>query len=139
MARSPHGLACATAPATGGAPARTYPGHRPTAWSPLHELLDAQVERSPDEAVVRVAGELDIASAPKLAQLLLGDCRGAERVVLELGPVRFIDAHSVRMLLDVRETLASFGSRLTVREVSCQVHKVLSICGVLDVLTTPDS
>lgn len=103
-------------------------------WSRLHEILEAEVEQLPDEAVVRVAGELDLASSPELARLLISAGGGAKVVALDLGPVSFIDASAVGMLVRVRERLRSRGCRLTVCDFSSQVRRVLSICDLLDVL-----
>lgn len=138
MARPPDHLACGTSPDIAGSPACTLPERPPARWARLHELLRAEVETSPDEAIVRVAGELDVASAPKLAELLLGGCGDAKRVVVDLSLLSFIDASAVRALLGVREMLESFGNRLMVRNPSTQVQRVLSICGVLDALTGRD-
>ncbi len=104
-------------------------------WSRLHGYLEAEVEHLPDEVVVRVAGELDLASSPELAALLIEDCSDAKQVVLDLRLIGFIDAAAVGVLMSVREMLQWFGSRLTVSDASRQVRRVLSICDLLDVLT----
>lgn len=139
MACPPERLAHEARPDLTAAPSRPPLVRPPLPWSRLHELLEAQVETSPDETIVRVAGELDIASAPKLAELLVGDCGGTKRVLLDLSGVRFIDAYTIRVLLGARDMLESFGSRLTVLDISGQVRRVLSLCDMLDVLVGTES
>jgi anti-anti-sigma factor len=67
-----------------------------------------------DEVGVIAAGELDIATAPALAQEA-GDVQAAgfRHVVIDLHQVDFIDSTGLRMLLDLRAELERNGGRLT--------------------------
>ena len=49
-------------------------------------------------AIVRVEGELDLATAPELENLLAGVNLG-ERLVIDLSPCTFLDSSAVRVLI----------------------------------------
>src|SRR5688500_18396186 len=63
-------------------------------------VLTVRVERRGKELVVRVSGDLDIASAKRLDdELLRAISSDASAVALDLGGVSFIDSTGLRILL----------------------------------------
>lgn len=64
------------------------------------QLLEVQSERDGNRVRVRVAGEIDLATAPQLATRCRQHmAREVERVELDLRAVGFIDSTGVRLLL----------------------------------------
>lgn len=78
--------------------------------------------------VVKVAGELDLASAPQLSDALADP--GGERtqpVVLDLSAVSFIDSSALRALLLAGRQLADAGRTLQIGPRSEAVSRVLEV------------
>jgi anti-anti-sigma factor len=80
--------------------------------------------------VVRVSGEIDIASAPKLREELLGVMRrhGA-RLALDLG-VSFMDCSGINVLLAARRRARLEGGWVHVARASRRARKVLMLTGL---------
>jgi anti-sigma B factor antagonist len=82
--------------------------------------------------LVRVDGELDIATAPDLEAVLLRPRPPGERVVLDLGALRFIDSTGLRVLLRARVAAREGRWELFVRNVPANVRRLFTIAGVQD-------
>ncbi|WP_191247607.1 STAS domain-containing protein [Amycolatopsis deserti] len=93
--------------------------------TPLTErLLDLAVEYRSGASVVRATGEIDLCTAPRLAETLAGQLGP---VVLDLTRVAFLSAAGVQAMLDVRE--------LRVVAPRCsQVARVLDLTGLTAIL-----
>ena len=88
------------------------------------------VVRSGIRAVVRLAGELDCATAPELEAALAGlTGHNAPRIVIvEVGALTFADVVGLGLIIDTAQRLAPSG-QLRVRDASRQVARVLSLLG----------
>src|SRR5215469_17785201 len=96
------------------------------------ERTDLQVDvLSAAPLVVGVSGEIDIASAPKLREELLGAMRrhGA-RLALDLGGVSFMDCAGINVLLAARRRARVEGGWVRVPRASRRVRKVLMLTGL---------
>jgi len=81
--------------------------------------------------VVGVSGEIDIASAPKLREELLGVMRRHEaRLTLDLGGVTFMDCAGINALLAARRRARLEGGWLRVPRASRRARKVLMLTGL---------
>ena len=69
-------------------------------------------ERNEDSACIRVAGELDIATSPQLAQTLSEAALGARQIVLDLRQLTFMDCSGIRVLVDASHHASRSGGRL---------------------------
>jgi anti-sigma B factor antagonist len=67
-----------------------------------------------DAASVRVAGELDIATAPALERTLLESEARARRVVLDLRELEFVDCWGVHVIVRASARLRTAGGRLVI-------------------------
>ncbi|HEX4867148.1 MAG TPA: STAS domain-containing protein [Acidimicrobiales bacterium] len=78
--------------------------------------------------VIKVAGELDLASAPELSSVL-AEPAGASTlpVVLDLSGVTFIDSSALRALLLAGRQLANAGRKLQIGPRSDVVSRVLEV------------
>jgi anti-anti-sigma factor len=94
------------------------------------------VGRHDDVVRVVVEGELDLFSAPVLAEHLdtvAGD--GAGRVVvLDFEHLTFLDSSGIALLLGVARRAAREGWTLSIVGTPTQALSVLDTCGLLDVL-----
>jgi anti-sigma B factor antagonist len=89
-------------------------------------------EGASGESVVRVHGELDIATAGDLERTLLRPRDPGERVVLDLGGLRFIDSTGLRVLVRARTEAKSGRWQVYLRNVPANVERLFSIAGVRD-------
>jgi anti-anti-sigma factor len=90
-----------------------------------------------DPPVMTVRGEVDLASAPKLAaglSELIG--RGHSLVALDLGSVEFMDSTGLGVLVGSIQRLRERGGDLVLRSASPAVVRILEISG-LDRLLPP--
>ena len=87
--------------------------------------LDVQVEESADQVVMRIKGELDLATSPALEQKIdqLGPWRAT--VVLDLTGVSFMDSMGLRVLWSIRQRVAGSGGKLVIGSASDAVARIL--------------
>ena len=92
------------------------------------EALDITIEDTEAGHVIRVRGELDLATAPQLAAVL-SEAAGQSTVpvVLDLGEVTFIDSSALRTLVLSGRELTGSGRKLQIGARSDRVAKVLEI------------
>lgn len=89
----------------------------------------ASVERRPEEIVLRVGGDLDMAVAPMLGATVLEACSESEHVVIEAFGVTFVDAAGLRGLLGGYEPTVV--ERVRVRDASPQLARLLAMVGLV--------
>jgi anti-sigma B factor antagonist len=89
-------------------------------------------------AWVRVTGELDIATAPQLAQMLGRAEERCQRVVLDLRQVAFMDSSGVRVILDANLRANAAGRRLVLVRGPSHVDRVLDLARASDGLESVD-
>lgn len=99
--------------------------------------LVAAYEHDPGAAMLGVHGEIDLATAPRLREVLRPVVEGDTRsVVVDLSEVTFMDSTGVHVLLETLQRLAAQDRRLAIvcRE-GGQIHRLLATLGLLDTLT----
>jgi anti-sigma B factor antagonist len=79
--------------------------------------------------VVEVAGEVDMATAPQLGEVL-GAQRGVDLVV-DLSGVPFLDSSGLSVLVRTRADLSGTGRTLRVTGEQDNVRKILEVTGLL--------
>jgi anti-sigma B factor antagonist len=104
--------------------------------------FSAVVVRADADAVVMLTGELDMATAPDLADVL-DSLLAAEPgdIVVDLAELSFIDSSGLAVLVTTQTTLHEQGRRLSLRSPRRHAVKVLEIAGLmefLDVRTEPN-
>jgi anti-anti-sigma factor len=89
------------------------------------------VDRAPTgSAVVRVRGELDLATAPELDAVLNGAVAGAPETILDLAELAFVDMAGMRPVRDA----AARGRRVVVRHATRQARFLLEASGLARLL-----
>jgi anti-sigma B factor antagonist len=103
---------------------------RPTEGCPVvFEVKELQPRGA--TRVYALVGELDLATAPDLRDVLFAAVRsGARRLVLDLADLTFIDATGIGALLAVRQLAMSSDGALAVANVSKHVARIFDITGV---------
>jgi anti-sigma B factor antagonist len=127
-----------SSPVEGDAPTRIASAAR----SPAQDGFAISQDRFEDGAVVvSVAGELDLATAPRLKRAL-GDVlgAGASRVVLDMAGVTFIDSTALGVLVGVQRGLRP-DARLAIAGSGADVMNVFELTGLdstFDMFATVD-
>lgn len=95
--------------------------------------LSLSVERNGEEAVVLVGGELEFGTAAPLRTVLLDVAHdGADRLVVDLEAVEFIDSTGISLLVQAKQRLEAQGAQLVLRRPAHRVVRVLEIAGLRD-------
>ncbi len=90
------------------------------------------VEVIDDPACVRVSGEVDAATSPRLQQTLEACAAKSTDLELDLTGVTFIDSLGIRVLVRAHELTAGAGGSLRIPNVSTVVRRALTYAGLVD-------
>lgn len=112
-----------------------------TTWFPeVSSRLEITIERHSHVVVVRLAGEVDIATGPELDQRLQEISSGEHtHVLIDLSGVEFMDSTGLRSIVRAQYAADSDGRRLSLRPGCPQVQRLFELTGLLDRLTFVDS
>jgi anti-sigma B factor antagonist len=110
-----------------------------TAVPTAPEGFEAHVRESGALWLVRVRGEIDLASAPKL-EAVLDEAIAAQpaRVMVELESVSFLDSTGLRVLVEAQRRLQQGGGTFVIDGMSETVRRVLEVSGLLAELADSD-
>ncbi|MGN6867906.1 MAG: anti-sigma factor antagonist [Solirubrobacteraceae bacterium] len=108
-------------------------------WSPRHHHLRFAVEHGESQAIVRLAGELDFASAAIAHLALERVSPHLAEVTLDLSRVVFLDASGVRFLISAQRRARAARRRIVIRQPSRSVRRMLELTGARPLLVIEDS
>jgi anti-anti-sigma factor len=92
-------------------------------------------EEGPDgERIVRLQGEIDIASVADLEAVLLRPRPRGQRVVLDLARLRFMDSTGLRILLRARSAALAGRWEVSLRNVPPTIARLFALSGVQELL-----
>jgi anti-anti-sigma factor len=94
--------------------------------------LSFNVSRSNGSSVVVVAGEIDMATAPELANVLNDFAQ--ESVIVDLSAVTFMDSSGLATLADANKRMRHAGGRLAIDRVQPSVQRVLEITHLTELI-----
>lgn len=95
-----------------------------------------EVSQVEGRAVVAVAGELDLATAPQLRErLALLSEAGKNQVTLDLTHLDFIDSTGLSVLVMVFNRAQAAGGSIVIRNPSMSVMRIFEITGLASVFT----
>ncbi len=112
-------------------------GSSPTPSPPACAFRIASDAAEPTEVVVRVSGEIDMATSVPLADTLTSHLLAAEPgacVLLDLGTVTFIDARGLRVLLEATTTARARGAVLAIIECPPCLSRLIKLTHTDDLL-----
>jgi anti-sigma B factor antagonist len=93
--------------------------------------LDVKYDE-PSRVVVEVAGEVDMATAPQLAECLL-DHQDTD-VIVDLARVGFLDSSGISVLIHAYKSLQEKGHTLRTAGEQDHVLTVIKVCGLTELL-----
>jgi anti-anti-sigma factor len=97
------------------------------------EHLQVDAKGKDDRVVLRLSGELDLASSAILERALEGaEIEAAPLLVLDLDELKFVDSTGLRVILLAQEKSRSRGQRFAITPGSPQVQRLLSITSVAE-------
>jgi anti-sigma B factor antagonist len=100
-------------------------------------MLAISVADRPPAAVVTVAGELDLTTAPELLQALNGLVDDGWRyLVVDLARLEFCDSSGLSVLVRVKNRLDEVGGEVTLAAPTPIVQRVLEVSGLAEVFGT---
>ncbi|MGN9893477.1 anti-sigma factor antagonist [Micromonospora sp. L31] len=99
--------------------------------------FEARTSTEPGRAVVRLAGECDLAAREELTAALLAAVAGAPVVLVDAGALDFLDSTGIHGLVTAHHAARAAGGRLYVVNARGPVANVLAITGVADLLRPP--
>ena len=97
-------------------------------------LRNVEVSLDAEASRVTLTGEIDMADAEPLQELLAGLVGRLRDVELDMRGVRFIDSAGCHALLQVARHAADVGGRITVVTTRGPVQKVLSLLEIDEIL-----
>ncbi len=97
-------------------------------------LRNVEVSLDAGASRVTLVGEIDMADAEPLQELLAGVVGRLRHVELDMRAVRFIDSAGCQALLQVARRAADVGGRITVVTSHGPVRKVLSLLEIEEIL-----
>jgi anti-sigma B factor antagonist len=102
--------------------------------------LQFSIEHQPDVVIVRLAGEVDIATGPELDQRLQEIAtNGYTHILIDLTEVEFMDSTGLRSIVRAQYFADANSRQLTLRHGSPQVQRLFEITGLLDRVIFEDS
>jgi anti-sigma B factor antagonist len=97
--------------------------------------LDLESRVTGDVATVLIRGEIDVATAPQLRELLHELVQdGAKQIVLDCHALGFLDSSGIGLLVATRKRLGDDG-QLVIESPPSHVRKVLELTGVTQELS----
>jgi len=98
--------------------------------------LDVEMNETASAVTVRLTGDLDISSAPKVeAALQSAEGKVAPRVVLDLSTLSFIDSSGLRVVLSADKRARDIGKELVIVPRPEQVNRIFRLTHVDQRLT----
>jgi anti-anti-sigma factor len=88
-----------------------------------------------DRRVLRVVGDIDLATAPLLADRIEGiAARGERRIEIDIEGVRFIDSTGLTVFLRARDHLADEDGALVIAGATPRVRRILETTGLAGII-----
>lgn len=93
--------------------------------------FDVSLSATGGVTVVRVVGDVDLATSPRLKEALDEAIRsGSDAVRLDMSDVTFLDSSGISVLVDAQQRLQDASSKLVLHGVGDHVRRVLEISGL---------
>jgi len=98
--------------------------------------MSISVRGDEHHVVVRVAGEIDMATAPTLAARIHGEQPAPQgQLVIDLSRVEFCDASGLRVIVDANRRVSEIRGHLILRSVPANVQKLLTATELANTFT----
>jgi anti-sigma B factor antagonist len=104
--------------------------HPTSSTTPGEPQLRVTISPTRTGAHVTLAGDLDVATGPRLGRLPDRLHSSGHHIELDLAAVAFCDARGLAALLEARHRLDAAGHRVELTRVPARVDRVLAITGL---------
>lgn len=99
------------------------------------QQFDIVVERFPERAVAKLVGELDLATAPQLRELLATLTQSdVLHITLDLEELTFVDSVGLSVVISAHKRLASAGGQLLIEYPPARIRRLFTVSGVASFL-----
>ena len=92
--------------------------------------LGVSVEHAGTTAIVRLEGELDLATVPELAEVLHGLESACQRIILDVTALEFIDSTGLRLAIVQHDRATMDGFEFVIAGAAGAVLRVLRLTGL---------
>ena len=106
-------------------------------YQPVPEF-SCDVVETPTSAVVRVAGELDLASTPEVEEALHRLATQKKLVTLDLRGLVFMDSTGLRLMIEIDALARQDGFHFEIVRGNDLIHRIFQMSGVEEHLTIVD-
>ena len=100
----------------------------------MAEGFSTEVNATDEATVIHVRGEIDMATAGRLRDVIEPHMGPEQTIILDLSEVDFMDSSSLHVLIQARGRLTENGGSLILRNPSRAAHRVLTVGGASDLL-----
>ena len=102
----------------------------------MAEDFSTEVKATNEGTVIHVRGEIDMATAGRLRDVIEPHLGPEQTIVLDLSEVDFMDSSALHVLVQARGRLTENGGSLVLRNPSRIAHRLLTVAGATDLLET---
>jgi len=102
----------------------------------MAEDFSTEVNPTDEATVIHVRGEIDIATAGRLRDVIEPHMGPKQTIILDLSEVDFMDSSALHVLVQARGRLTENGGSLILRNPSTAAHRLLTVAGANDLLET---
>jgi anti-sigma B factor antagonist len=95
--------------------------------------LSIEVTDGPDGPMVRLAGELDQATAPRF-RAVFPRIVGSHRVDLDVSGITFVDSSGLRAFVELDDLTEARGGSLRIKAPTDRLRRLLDVTALVDVL-----
>ena len=100
----------------------------------MAEDFSTEVNATDEATVIHVRGEIDMATAGRLRDVIEPHMGPNQKIILDLAEVEFMDSSSLKVLVQARGRLTEDGGSLILRNPSKSAHRLLTVAGANDLL-----
>jgi anti-sigma B factor antagonist len=103
-------------------------------------VLQATTTSEGGRRIVRVAGELDLATAAQMAEILESaiESSGTTEIILDLADLRFLDASGIRVLVAAQQLAQTLCRTLRARNPHGEVEAILRLVQLAELFHLPE-
>ena len=100
----------------------------------MAEGFTTEVNATDEATVIHVSGEIDIATAGRLRDVIEPHMGPKQKIILDFSQVEFMDSACLKVLVQARGRLTENGGSLILRNPSTAAHRLLTVAGANDLL-----
>ena len=102
----------------------------------MAEDFSTEVNATDEATVIHVRGEIDMATAERLRDVIEPHMGPKQTIVLDLSEVSFMDSSALNLLVQARGRLTKDGGSLVLSNPSKVAHRLLTVARANDLLET---